>query len=872
MAIMKTLTINGTTYSLSAVVPSSSVTLLADKWVVDGKGHSQVVEIAGVTTQSKVNLQPTKEQLDEFHDKILAFVTKNDNGVVTIYSVGDKPTGDHTIQITLKEVEGTGPIWGNTVGTTMPRANLQQTDPTKADYVQGKDEFLAGVGSVKTVNGVEPDKNGNVDVEGGFGGYYIPQIKQEDQMRMQVSFTPSDADMPAVEPAIIYLPEGPGGDPGDNGVSPTVAVSTITGGHRIAITDVNGTKNVDVMDGEDGSPGKDGSSGKDGTSVTVKSVSESTADGGSNVVTFSDGKTVTIKNGNKGSKGDKGDKGDTGAQGIQGNPGADGAKGDKGDKGDTGPAGKDGTSATHSWNGTVLTITSAAGTSSADLKGAKGDKGDSVKGDPGSPGADGVSPTVAVSKSGKVTTVSITDKNGTKTATINDGADGSNGKDGTSATHSWSGTTLTVTSASGTSSANLKGDKGDSVKGDKGDAGEDGQRGTGILKVSTTPTSYTTATNGVTPIKRMSLSTIKKEAGVDDVLVGDCISHSYYLYHIYYVDATYAYVDKSQSIRGASGAAGSAGADGKDGADGYTPVRGTDYWTSADKQEIVDELAENIPDEVVVSAYAPTDPNAKIWINPNEEDEEPETGGVQSDWNQTDETAPDFIKNKPFGEFKGDTLSWEIDFDNITEDDFAIGMFVKISDDIVTMGDLVNGYTLYSVALGESMRVSAEELLPLADGIIADPNFIVIFVSENGVGVDLDGASFPEAGIFAVFDLPVGSLTIPGVTRFVRTEKLHSKYIPDTVTQKRELWVGVDDNNVNRIYKDAEKTEMLTRVELFRLMDNRTQVVIFQGSQVCYATVLHDYGVGYAKVKQINLDYMTFDYEVTHETALCADD
>lgn len=45
----------------------------------------------------------------------------------------------------------------------------------------------------------------------------------------------------------------------------------------------------------------------------------------------------------------------------------------------------------------------------------------------GKDGSDGVSPTVAVSKSGKVTTVSITDKNGTKTATINDGADGRNG-------------------------------------------------------------------------------------------------------------------------------------------------------------------------------------------------------------------------------------------------------------------------------------------------------------------------------------------------------------------------------------------------------------------------------------------------------------
>ena len=43
--------------------------------------------------------------------------------------------------------------------------------------------------------------------------------------------------------------------------------------------------------------------GKDGTSVTVKSVTESTADGGSNVVVFSDGKTLTVKNGKTGSPG-----------------------------------------------------------------------------------------------------------------------------------------------------------------------------------------------------------------------------------------------------------------------------------------------------------------------------------------------------------------------------------------------------------------------------------------------------------------------------------------------------------------------------------------------------------------------------------------
>ena len=47
--------------------------------------------------------------------------------------------------------------------------------------------------------------------------------------------------------------EGP--KDGKDGVSPTVSVSDITGGHRITITDASGTKTVDVMDGKNGAAG-----------------------------------------------------------------------------------------------------------------------------------------------------------------------------------------------------------------------------------------------------------------------------------------------------------------------------------------------------------------------------------------------------------------------------------------------------------------------------------------------------------------------------------------------------------------------------------------------------------------------------------------
>ena len=143
MGIMRTLTINGSTFNVVPVVPATSVTLLASAWTGSGDAYFQVVELAGVTANTKVDLQPTAEQLQEFHYKVLGFVAENEAGVVTVYSIGDKPTSDHTIQVTLTEVEGTGRIRGNTVGTTMPRANLEQEDPRKADYVVGREAFLS---------------------------------------------------------------------------------------------------------------------------------------------------------------------------------------------------------------------------------------------------------------------------------------------------------------------------------------------------------------------------------------------------------------------------------------------------------------------------------------------------------------------------------------------------------------------------------------------------------------------------------------------------------------------------------------------------------------------------------------------------------
>ena len=108
-----------------------------------------------------------------------------------------------------------------------------------------------------------------------------------------------------------------------------------------------------------------------------------------------------------------------------------------------------------------------------------------------------------------------------------------------------------------------------SLKGDKGDVG---RRGTGVLNVTTAPSSYTTTTGGFKPTYRIALSTVKSQSKAAEVLVGDTLVQSYYTYPVGYVDSSYVYLGTRVSIRGATGAKGSTGAAGAAGKDGVSPT------------------------------------------------------------------------------------------------------------------------------------------------------------------------------------------------------------------------------------------------------------------------------------------------------------
>ena len=82
----------------------AEVSLLSANWVGDASPYSQVLELEGITEYSQVDLKPNIQQLAIFHDKDLAFVTENEDGVVTCYVLGDKPKDDYVMQVAITEV------------------------------------------------------------------------------------------------------------------------------------------------------------------------------------------------------------------------------------------------------------------------------------------------------------------------------------------------------------------------------------------------------------------------------------------------------------------------------------------------------------------------------------------------------------------------------------------------------------------------------------------------------------------------------------------------------------------------------------------------------------------------------------------------
>ena len=82
----------------------STVFLSAADWVYDDGFYFQFANPEGVTRFSQVDLKPSPQQLVKFHNLHIALTTVNEDGILTVYAIGNKPAEDYTLEISITEV------------------------------------------------------------------------------------------------------------------------------------------------------------------------------------------------------------------------------------------------------------------------------------------------------------------------------------------------------------------------------------------------------------------------------------------------------------------------------------------------------------------------------------------------------------------------------------------------------------------------------------------------------------------------------------------------------------------------------------------------------------------------------------------------
>ena len=88
----------------SAIPRITSVTLLAANWTGTANPYSQVIEVPTVTENTKVDLQPTAQQIVDLQNQDIQLMVENDNGTCTCYAIGAKPSTDLEMRVMLTEV------------------------------------------------------------------------------------------------------------------------------------------------------------------------------------------------------------------------------------------------------------------------------------------------------------------------------------------------------------------------------------------------------------------------------------------------------------------------------------------------------------------------------------------------------------------------------------------------------------------------------------------------------------------------------------------------------------------------------------------------------------------------------------------------
>ena len=208
--------------------------------------------------------------------------------------------------------------------------------------------------------------------------------------------------------------------------------------------------------------------------------------------------------------------------------------------------------------------------------------------------------------------------------------------------------------------------------------------------------------------------------------------------------------------KGDTGPEGPQGPAGSDGAPGHTPVKGTDYFTEADKAELVEAVKSQIGE--VDGDYAPA------------------IHADQHSWN--------------------DTLTWDGDetgritavISAYNGEEYKV---VLLSEKVPTTADLANGYFIaaYNAETGrhEKNEHSLDDVGVNSDGamMLPDGGYIFIIPTDNYVYKEFhSGFTFPKAGVYWMYSVYDGvvsysieGFTIPGYNFIKSTDPITPEMI-----------------------------------------------------------------------------------------------
>ena len=89
---------------ISSVESIQEITLDRDDWIGNGP-YTQEVSIQGVTAASKIDIQADAAAISQLlSDEVRAVWVENNNGTVTVYSIGAVPTEDITVQCSVENI------------------------------------------------------------------------------------------------------------------------------------------------------------------------------------------------------------------------------------------------------------------------------------------------------------------------------------------------------------------------------------------------------------------------------------------------------------------------------------------------------------------------------------------------------------------------------------------------------------------------------------------------------------------------------------------------------------------------------------------------------------------------------------------------